>query len=94
MARQKSIIKLQGTIDDISFVKTKDGYMAGKGISVNSARIASDPAFQRTRVNNSEFGRAGSASELLRTAFCLGQLIIKAWNILINLSELSYSRFL
>ena len=49
MARQKSIIKLQGTIDDISFVKIMDGYMARKATSVNSARIASDPAFQRTR---------------------------------------------
>ena len=71
MARQKSIIKLQGTIDDISFVKTQDGYLARKATSVNSARIASDPAFQRTRENNSEFGRAGSASKLLRTAFRL-----------------------
>jgi hypothetical protein len=71
MARQKSIIKLQGTIDDISFVKTQDGYMARKATSVNGARIASDPAFQRTRENNSEFGRAGSASKLLRTAFRL-----------------------
>lgn len=69
MARQKSIIKLQGTIDDISFVKTQDGYLARKATSVNSDRIASDPAFQRTRENNSEFGRAGSASKLLRTAF-------------------------
>ena len=71
MARQKSIIKLQGTIDDISFVKTQDGYLARKATSVNGSRIASDPAFQRTRENNSEFGRAGSASKLLRTAFRL-----------------------
>ena len=71
MARQKSIIKLQGTIDDISFMKTQDGYMARKATSVNGTRIASDPAFQRTRENNSEFGRAGSASKVLRTAFRL-----------------------
>ena len=28
MARQKGIIKLKGTIGDITFYKTKDGYLA------------------------------------------------------------------
>ena len=28
MARQKSILKLQGTIGGISFYKSKDGYLA------------------------------------------------------------------
>jgi hypothetical protein len=68
MAKQKSIIKLEGTIGDITFVKTKDGYLAKEKTSMNGQRIASDPAFQRTRENNAEFGRAGKAGKLLRNA--------------------------
>jgi len=69
MAKQSGIIKLEGTIGDISFYKSKDGYLArGKG-GVDKSRIQSDPAFQRTRENGSEFGRAGSAGRTLRTAF-------------------------
>jgi len=36
---------------------------------IEASRIASDPAFQRTRENGSEFGRGGKAGKLLRTAF-------------------------
>ncbi len=68
MARQKGIIKLKGTIGDITFYKTKDGHLAREKGSLDASRIASDPAFQRTRENGSEFGRAGKAGKILRTA--------------------------
>jgi hypothetical protein len=68
MARQKGIIKLKGTIGDITFYKSKDGYIAREKGGVDANRIATDPAFQRTRENGSEFGRAGKASKILRTA--------------------------
>lgn len=68
MAKQKGIIKLKGTIDDISFYKSQDGFLArGKG-GVDGSRIANDPAFQRTRENGSEFGTAGKAGKILRTS--------------------------
>ncbi|WP_152287568.1 hypothetical protein [Flavicella marina] len=68
MAKQTGIIKLKGTIGDIAFYKTTDGHLArGKG-GIEASRIANDPAFQRTRENNSEFGRAGKAGKLLRIA--------------------------
>jgi len=69
MARQKGIIKLKGTIGYITFYKTQDGYLAREKGGIDASRIASDPAFQRTRENGSEFGRAGKAGKLLRTAF-------------------------
>lgn len=69
MARQKGIIKLKGTIGDLSFYKSKDGYLAREKGGVDAERIKNDPAFQRTRENGSEFGRAGKAGKLLRTAF-------------------------
>ncbi len=69
MAQQKGIIKLKGTIGDITFYKSQDGHLArGKG-GISKERISNDAAFQRTRENNSEFGRAGSAGKLLRDAF-------------------------
>ena len=68
MARQKGIIKLKGTIGDITFYKTQDGHMAREKGGINTNGIANDPAFQRTRENGSEFGRAGKACKILRTA--------------------------
>lgn len=68
MAKQKGIIKLKGTMGDITFFKTRDGYMARERGGVDANRIATDPAFQRTRENGAEFGRAGKAGKLLRSA--------------------------
>lgn len=68
MAKQKGIIKLPGTLGDITFVKTQDGYIAREKTCVDAGRIASDETFARTRENASEFGRAGKAVKLFRTA--------------------------
>ena len=68
MARQKGIIKLKGTIGDITFYKTKDGHLAREKGGIDADRIKNDPAFQRTRENGAEFGRAGTAGKTLRTA--------------------------
>jgi len=59
MARQKGIIKLEGTIGDISFYKSKDGHLARTKGGMEADRIKNDPTFQRTRENGNEFGRAG-----------------------------------
>jgi hypothetical protein len=68
MAKQKGIIKLEGTIGDITFFKSKDGYLARERGGIPADRIANDPAFQRTRENGAEFGRAGKAGKILRNA--------------------------
>lgn len=68
MAKQKGIIKLTGTLGDITFVKTQDGYLAKEKTSVDASRVATDETFARTRENASEFGRAGKAVKLFRTA--------------------------
>ena len=69
MAKQKGIIKLEGTLGDITFVKTKNGYLAKEKTGLTGDRIANDPAFQRTRENGAEFGRAGKAGKMIRTSF-------------------------
>jgi hypothetical protein len=69
MAKQKGIIKLEGTIGDITFYKSQDGFLAkGKG-GITKDRIANDPSFVRTRENGAEFGNAGKAGRTMRTAF-------------------------
>ena len=68
MAKQKGIMKLEGTIGDITFYKSKDGYLAKEKGGIPADRIANDPAFQRTRENGAEFGRAGTAGKVLRNA--------------------------
>lgn len=69
MARQTGIIKLKGTIGGMTFYKTSaDGHLVREKGGIEKSRIESDPAFQRTRENGAEFGRAGKAGKILRTA--------------------------
>ena len=68
MPRQKGIIKLDGTIGDITFYRTKDGYMAREKGGISAERMQTDPAFERTRENMAEFGRAGNATKVLRNS--------------------------
>lgn len=69
MARQKGIIKLKGTIGDISFYKSQDGHLAREKGGVDASRIANDPAFVRTRENGAEFGASAASGKLVRDAF-------------------------
>lgn len=66
MARQTGLIKIKGTLDNVNFYKTKDGDLARMKTSVDGTRIANDPAFERTRENNQEFGNAAQAGKLMR----------------------------
>ena len=66
MARQTGLLKIKGTLDNVTFYKSKDGDIAKMKTSVDAARIANDPAFARTRENGKEFGNSASAGKLLR----------------------------
>ena len=66
MAKQKGIIKLEGTIGDITFYKSMDGHLARAKGGVSAERIKTDPAFVRTRENGSEFKLAAQSGKLLR----------------------------
>ena len=68
MARQKGLIKFEGTLDGVTFYKTSDGHLVKMKGGVSASRIATDPAFSRTRENGEEFGSAASAGKLLRKA--------------------------
>ena len=68
MAKQSAIIPFEGTLGNITFYKTEDGYRVKRVSRISKKRLATDPAFQRTRENGAEFGHAGTAGKTLRMA--------------------------
>ena len=68
MARLKGLLKIEGTLDNLTFYKTQDGHLVKTKSGVSGDRIANDPNFQRTRENGAEFGSSASAGKLLRNA--------------------------
>jgi hypothetical protein len=70
MARQDGVLLLKGELGGLSFYKTAtDGHLARQKGGVDAKRIRTEAGFARTRENGAEFGRAGQAGRLLRTAF-------------------------
>lgn len=68
MAKLKSLIKIEGTLDDLTFYKGKEGFLVRTKGGISKGRINSDPAFARTRENGSEFGMAATSGKTLRRA--------------------------
>jgi hypothetical protein len=66
MARQRGVIKLEGTLDDVTFYKSLDGYIAKTKSSISRSRILTDPQFVRTRENMQEFTLAAHSGKDLR----------------------------
>jgi hypothetical protein len=68
MAKSTGILKIEGTLEDLTFYK-KNGinYVRQKG-GVSKERIATDPNFVRTRENGAEFGHSANAGKILRLA--------------------------
>lgn len=70
MAKQVSpVVKLRGTIDDLNFYISEDGFMAREKGGVTAERIKNDPKFLLTRLNGLEFGTGGKAGKLFRSAW-------------------------
>lgn len=66
MSRQSGLIRLDGKIGGISFYKAFGEDLAKTANGPSKERIASDPAFIRTRENNAEFGGSATAAKSLR----------------------------
>jgi hypothetical protein len=52
MAKSKGLLKIEGTLDGMTFYKSQDGYLVRTKGGVFAKRIANDAAFARTRENN------------------------------------------
>jgi hypothetical protein len=69
MAKFDGIFNIEGTLQGMSFYKTKNGEsLIRKKGGVSKKRIMSDPAFQRTRENGVEFSHTAKMGQLLRRA--------------------------
>ncbi len=88
MAKQAGLIRLTGTMGDISFYKTKAGYLAKQKSSLTKARVMKDPAFAGSRKAGTEFGRGAEASANLRHAFFPAARKAKDWSTHFRLNKL------
>jgi hypothetical protein len=66
MAKFDGIFEIKGTLQGMSFYKSKDGLMIRKKGGIDKSRIKNDPAFQRTRENGTEFGHNAKMGLLMR----------------------------
>jgi len=73
MAKLKSIIKIEGTLDGMTFYKSADGHLVRTKGGVSKGRIMNDPKFVRTRENMQEFAHINKSGKELRHA--LGSLL-------------------
>jgi hypothetical protein len=69
MAQQKGAFPMQGTLGNVTFFKSQDGFLVKQKSAVSKDKIMSSPKFKRTRENMAEFGRAGKTGKYLRTPF-------------------------
>jgi hypothetical protein len=66
MPKQKSIVKIKGTMDDMTFYQSKGKHYVRKKGGVDRERILTDPQFARVRENMSEFAAAAKVATNLR----------------------------
>lgn len=76
MGKLSSFIKLEGTLNDLTFYKGQDGYLVRTKGGIPKKRIMNDPAFARTRENISEFGSNAKTGKLIRDS--IGILLNRA----------------
>lgn len=68
MPKQVGVIKISGLLGDLSFYKSKYGFIMRSRTGVDGKRIKRDPSFRRTRENSQEFAHAAKSGKLLRVA--------------------------
>lgn len=69
MAKQKGFLPIEGTLGNITYYKLKEGHFIKRKSSISAHRFANDPAFERARENNREFGKSVKAAKLFHAAF-------------------------
>jgi hypothetical protein len=69
MAVNTSFIKLEGTLDGLTFYNKDGENLVKKKTQVSKNRIANAPEYQRTRENNQEFGGSAKCGKAFRESF-------------------------
>ncbi len=68
MAKYRSIIEIEGTLGDYTYYRMHNRSYVRRKSSLSKKRIKEDPAFARTRENNTEFGHCARMGKILRTS--------------------------
>lgn len=76
MAKASGVLKIEGTVDDLTFYKQNGKNFVRRKGGVSKDRILNDPNFVRTRENGVEFGHSANSGKLLRGA--VGSFVFKA----------------
>ena len=69
MAKNTSFIKLEGTLDGLTFYNKDGENLVKTKTQVSKNRIANAPEYQRTRENNQEFGGSAKCGKAFRESF-------------------------
>ncbi|MGJ8592929.1 MAG: hypothetical protein ACSHXF_10295 [Aquaticitalea sp.] len=69
MARNNSFVKLEGTLDNLTFYRQNGKDFVKTRSSISKQRMMKDPAFKRTRENMAEFGGSAKVASAFREAF-------------------------
>ncbi|MFI2743788.1 hypothetical protein ACG2LH_13685 [Zhouia sp. PK063] len=68
MPKYKSLFNVEGSLGEVTFYKSQDGYYLKTKSGVSKNRIMNDPSFARTRENLEEFKNVAGAGKILRRA--------------------------
>lgn len=69
MAKQTGIVRIRGTVGNLTFAQTQNGDEVRKRTTLDGKKMKTDKRFKRTRENWAEFARAGKAAKTIRKAF-------------------------
>lgn len=68
MALQQGINEMQGTIGNLTYYKSKHGFLVRRKSSLTKAQVLSNPKMLATRQNMAEFKSAGHSAKVFRSA--------------------------
>ena len=63
MAKNSSLIKISGTLGDLTFYRMDGKDIVRRKTSLNKKRVKSDPAFKNSRKSSAVFGAASSLAK-------------------------------
>ena len=87
MAKFDGIFEIKGTLQGMTFFKSKDGLLIRKKGGVSKSRIMNDPAFQRTRENGTEFGHNAKMGQLMRKSVANLVMLAKDFRVSSRMSK-------
>jgi len=68
MAQQLGVVNFRGSIGDLTYVRTEDGYHVRRKSSLDKARVLTDKRFAGSRRASREFAAAANAGKVARQA--------------------------